>query len=45
MIYYSPRAGAGSGGDSLDDLQERIIELQNQIVEERNKHKDEMSVA
>ncbi|MBC8260302.1 MAG: NYN domain-containing protein [Planctomycetia bacterium] len=43
MIYYSPRAGAGSGGDSLDDLQERIIELQNQIVEERNKHKDEMS--
>ena len=41
MILYSPRSSEGSG-ESLEDLQDRVIELQEQIVQERNNHKDEM---
>ena len=41
MILYSPRASEG-GGESVEDLQKRVIELQDQIVEERSKHKEEM---
>ena len=41
MILYSPRASEG-GGESVEDLQNRVIELQEQIVQERNKHKEEM---
>lgn len=41
MILYSPRSSEGSG-ESLEDLQNRVIELQEQIVQERTNHKDEM---
>lgn len=41
MILYSPRASEG-GGEAVEDLQNRVIELQEQIVQERSKHKEEM---
>ena len=41
MILYSPREAEGAD-ESFEELQNRVIELQDQIVQERNKHKEEM---